>query len=272
MYPRPLEPTGSGPVCIQIDYTAGEVFSWKPGPEAEAMDAFNQDWTELQGKGYASPPWNLVGRVATEKSATTEGHTSTGCPSVEEPALVPSPDGDASGLSNPPPAEGGSDQADTSGLCAGNNAPAGRLAYLRKRYQDKEISEEGTELLLASWCQKSSHSYDSLFRKWVEWCGQRDSDPVSGPVSEVVNFLAHLYKDGYQYRSLNAYCSAISSMHERVDRYEVGQHPLVSRVMRGAFNLRPPQPRYEATWDVSTVLRYIESLGPSEVLPLHELS
>ena len=154
----------------------------------------------------------------------------------------------------------------------GQYLEAGRLAYLRKRYQDKEISEEGTELLLASWRQKSSRSYDSLFRKWVEWCGQRDSDPVSGPVSEVVNFLAHLYNEGYQYRSLNAYRSAISSVHERVDGYEVGQHPLVSRVMKGAFNLRPPQPRYEATWDVTTVLRYIENLGPSEVLPLRELS
>ena len=82
-------------------------------------------------------------------------------------------------------------------------------------------------------------------------------------MSEVVNFLAHLYKEGYQYYSLNPYRSAISSVHERVDGYEVGQHPLVSRVMKGAFNLRPPQPRYEATWDVTTVLRYIENLGPS---------
>lgn len=38
-------------------------FSWRPDPEAEALDAFNQDWTNLQGKGYANPPWNLVGRV-----------------------------------------------------------------------------------------------------------------------------------------------------------------------------------------------------------------
>ena len=27
------------------------------------MDAFNQDWKALQGRGYANPPWNLVGRV-----------------------------------------------------------------------------------------------------------------------------------------------------------------------------------------------------------------
>ena len=30
--------------------------------------------------------------------------------------------------------------------------------------------------------------------------------PFRGPVSEVVNFLAHLFKEGYQYQSLNSYC------------------------------------------------------------------
>jgi len=36
-------------------------FSWRPDPQAEAVDAFQQDWGQL--KGYANPPWCLVGRV-----------------------------------------------------------------------------------------------------------------------------------------------------------------------------------------------------------------
>jgi hypothetical protein len=102
----------------------------------------------------------------------------------------------------------------------------------------------------------------------VEWCSGRDSDPVSGPVSEVVNFLARLFKEGYQYRSLNSYCSAISSVDENVDGYEVGKHPLVSRVIKGAFNLQPPQ----AMWGVTRVLTYIETLGPSGAFSLRELA
>ena len=88
----------------------------------------------------------------------------------------------------------------------------------------------------------------------------------------MVNFLAHLFKEGYQYRSLNAYRSAISSVLEKVDGYEVGQHPLVSRLMKGAFNQRPPKPRYEVTWDVSKVLDHIESLGSSDSLSLQNLT
>ena len=35
--------------------------SWRPYPGAMAVDAFT--WTKF--KGYANPPWNLVGRVLT---------------------------------------------------------------------------------------------------------------------------------------------------------------------------------------------------------------
>ena len=55
--------------------------------------------------------------------------------------------------------------------------------------------------------------------------------PISGPVSEVVNFLADLFKQGYQYRSLNAYRSAISSVHDRVEGVAVGQHPLCTIII-----------------------------------------
>ena len=61
-------------------------------------------------------------------------------------------------------------------------------------------------------------------------------------------------------------------MHEKVDGYEVGQHPLVSRLMKGGFNQRPPKPRYEVTWDVSKVLDHIESLGSSDSLSLQNLT
>ena len=207
-------------------------------------------------------------RQSAEQSTTATSHTGPSGSSMEEPAVVSHPTGDASRLSNPPPIHGGSNHTNTPGGCTSSTASTSRMAYLRQCFQDKEILEEGTELLLASWRQKSSKSYDSLFRKWVDWCNQRHSDPVSGPISEVVNFLAHMFKEGYQYRSLNAYRSAISSVHEKADGYKVGQHPLVSRLLKGVFNQRPPKPHYEVTWDVTKVLNYIDSLGESDSLSL----
>ena len=38
-----------------------QFFSWRPDPEAEATDAFSQDWSNFLG--FAHPPWCLISRL-----------------------------------------------------------------------------------------------------------------------------------------------------------------------------------------------------------------
>ena len=85
---------------------------------------------------------------------TRRSHTGSSGSSMEEPAVVSHPTEDAGRLPNPPPTHGGSNHTNTPRGCASSTATTSRMAYLRQRFQDKEISEEGTELLLASWRQK----------------------------------------------------------------------------------------------------------------------
>jgi len=57
-----------------------------------------------------------------------------------------------------------------------------------------------------------------------------------------------------------------------MDGHSIGQHLLVTRALKGAYHARPPQPRYNTFWDMSTVLRYIKSLSSNESLMLHKLT
>ena len=104
----------------------------------------------------------------------------------------------------------------------------------------------------------------TLLSRWSSWCQQRGRDPLSGPIEDVVNFLAGLFSEGYQYQSLNAYCSAISSTHENVDGVSVGNHPAVTCLLKGAFYSRPPQSRYASFWDVGVVIQHIKKLGSNK--------
>jgi len=60
--------------------------------------------------------------------------------------------------------------------------------------------------------------------------------------------------------------------HSQVEGVPIGQHPLVSRLMKGVYNCRPPQPRYSSTWDVDTVIEHIQGLGANSELSLKQLS
>ena len=243
-------------------------FSWRPDPLAEAVDAFQQDWSEV--KGFANPPWCLIGHVL-NKIRSQEAQVVLVAPVwksqawypvvlemlMDYPRLIP-------------PQEGllrrGEERRVTEII------PVSRMACLRERYRDSCLSTEASELMLASWRTKSSQSYESLFGKWARWCAERGRNPISGPIADIANFLAHLHEAGYQSRSLNAYRSAISSVHDTVDGVEVGKHPMISRLLKGAYHSRPPLPRYTATWDVQVVLRYFEGLGPTSSLPLKPLT
>ena len=154
----------------------------------------------------------------------------------------------------------------------GHHTTVSRVGYIRSRCESSNLSIAATDLVLSSWRDKSTKSYDSSFGKWACWCDERDKNPISGPISDVANFLAELYENGYQYRSINAYRSAISLVHDKVDSYAVGQHPTVSRLMKGIFNKRPPQPKYSFTWDVQKVTTYISNMGDNHMLSLKLLS
>ena len=76
------------------------------------------------------------------------------------------------------------------------------------------------------------------------------------------------FEAGLKYRSLNCYHSAHSSALIPVHGFQAGQHPLVSCLMKGIFNSRPPEPRYSQTWNISLALDYITTLGPNKDLSL----
>ena len=40
------------------------------------------------------------------------------------------------------------------------------------------------------------------------------------------------------------------------------------QLLKGAYNLRPPFPRYSSTWDVSLVVSFIDGLGVNDSLSL----
>lgn len=51
-----------------------------------------------------------------------------------------------------------------------------------------------------------------------------------------------------------------------------GEHPLVTRFLRGTFELRPSLPRYSSIWDVGIVLTYLRSFPALNNLTLKQLT
>jgi hypothetical protein len=156
----------------------------------------------------------------------------------------------------------------TSGHCI---VSAGRLSSF---WQDRQkgLSVGATKLVDASWRKSTETQYSSCWRKWTAWATLHGISATSPALSDVLNFLAELYDLGLQYRTINTVRSTLSSTLSQYDGYLIGQHPLVTRLMKGIFNSRPAVQKLFPTWSVKTVLLTLKTWSPASSLSLKLLS
>ena len=57
-----------------------------------------------------------------------------------------------------------------------------------------------------------------------------------------------------------------------IEENTIGEHPIVSRCMKGIYVCKAPTPRYQSTWDVSQLTSYLSSQGPLQDLSLKALT
>lgn len=57
-----------------------------------------------------------------------------------------------------------------------------------------------------------------------------------------------------------------------VDGHPIGIHPLVKSLLSGCYNLNPPKPKYNNTWDPSVVINFMSKLGDNMFISLPSLT
>jgi len=134
------------------------------------------------------------------------------------------------------------------------------------------LSEQAISIMGQSRRSGTKSAYDTAWSKWVGWCGTQQVDPFQASMASVINFMSTLCQKGLEYSTLNVYRSALSAYHPEIDGQKAGQHPLMKQFMAGAFNAKPPQPRYTDTWDVDQVLQYLRRIGANAQLTDKQLT
>ena len=149
-------------------------------------------------------------------------------------------------------------------------APSMSLVWKSLKFQG--ISDKAAHIIINSWRVGTKRQYQTCLKKWEEFCGKQQIDPVRPTLTMILDFLTELYEQGQQYSSLNTARSALSSVIALSGEVPAGRHPLVCRFLKGVFQERPALSRYVDTWDVSLVLNYIKDQYPLEKLGLKELT
>ena len=131
--------------------------------------------------------------------------------------------------------------------------------YIRAALQGSGLSIMTTTLICNAWREGTKQQYNSTLRRCGEFCRAREIHPVTPPINDVVGFLSSLY--GGRFGVIATALSALGNFIHVPGVPVLANHPHIQKVVKGAYNTRPPAPRYVVIWDTDVLLQYLDSLG-----------
>eukprot|EP00794_Sanderia_malayensis_P020746 gene20746-22775_t len=135
-----------------------------------------------------------------------------------------------------------------------------------------KLSKPAQEIITASWRSGTLKQYRGYLQQWENYCAEQKINFYEPGVENVAEFLTKLYLSGIGYSALNTARSALSSILFLKGNTPIGQHPMICRLLKGVFEMRPALPEYTVIWDIGIVLKYLQTLHPPVSLSLKDLS
>ena len=144
------------------------------------------------------------------------------------------------------------------------------MADFRQSFAAAGLSVAAANIALQARRCSTRATYSSRFRRFRRWCADQPCNPYTSSVGQVADFLVEVFLNGAQARTVAAYRTAIGALHHGFHTgSSVSNHPILTSLLKGMFNIRPPTRNLVPEWDLPLVLQFIAS---REFSSLRELS
>ena len=114
-------------------------------------------------------------------------------------------------------------------------------------------------MITASWKSTTNSSYQTHWKRWVEYAEKHKINGDDPSESELANYFASMSGSVSATTVSNAR-SAIGQTLELM-RGKDALGPLTDRVVSGARKQKPPQPRYDSIWSYDDVFEHVRGWG-----------
>ena len=113
--------------------------------------------------------------------------------------------------------------------------------------------------------------YRSYIEKWLRFSSQNSIHPLSPTIVDVVNFITGCYDKGLGHSAISTARSALATFIS-IDNVPLGQHPIITRLIKGIYTSRPAIPKNTIVWDTEIILTYLKRLSPCKKLNISVLT
>ena len=116
------------------------------------------------------------------------------------------------------------------------------------------MSSDAQAIISAPWRNTTKTKHNNTFKRWTNFCSKRSINSLQPNTVNIIEFLTGEFKRGLSYNSIVSARSALGPCLP----CDIINDSTVSTFLKGAYNLRPPTPKYFAIWNVNTLLSHIQ--------------
>ncbi|CAG8783613.1 7096_t:CDS:1, partial [Gigaspora margarita] len=146
-----------------------------------------------------------------------------------------------------------------------------RLFNIRTKLQAKKLPKEIIKRIEEATNESLNTTVESAINKWNIWCSERNMDPIHGSLREIIKFLNDMCDQQKVYNTIASYRSAISEIHNHVNRYLVGRYLDIIKFMIAIRKTNHPPPHSDNAIDIVPSLDFIISLEPNDNMTILNL-
>ena len=84
-----------------------------------------------------------------------------------------------------------------------SSVDSGGMSVIRKSLENRGISEDSADIIMASWQDSTKKQYTVYRRKWFLFCSEKQISSVHPNLNSVLDFLTKLYHEGIAYKTMN---------------------------------------------------------------------
>ncbi|CAG8769604.1 17846_t:CDS:10, partial [Cetraspora pellucida] len=138
------------------------------------------------------------------------------------------------------------------------------LSGTNQQLRSVQTSEQAIELYITAYDKDASKTISSNIKKWIHWCSERQTDPITCSINYIIEFFDNQVKAGKAYNTIAGYRSAISEIHDWIDNFPICSHPTIIKAMKGVYNTNPPPLYNDDVVDLVSSFDKIRSFDDNE--------
>ena len=111
------------------------------------------------------------------------------------------------------------------------------LSCIWNSFKAAKLSTDITKIIMSSWRTGTKKQYTTYIGKWTDFCREREINEYTPTLNQALSFLMTLYNQGLSYSTINTARSVMSTIISIPDCETFGTHHLVTRFMKGIFDI-----------------------------------